>query len=61
MRAGAMWARHALWAFAAALLAVGVNAFGGGNVAVGSFYLTLGVVAAGGLVLAARETYAARP
>jgi hypothetical protein len=60
LREGATWARHALWAFAAALVAVGANAFGGGNVAVGSFYLTLSVVAAGGLVLATRESHAAR-
>jgi hypothetical protein len=58
---GAAWARHALWAFAASLFAVGASAFGGGNVAVGSFYLTLSVVAAGGVALAATETNAERP
>lgn len=52
IRAGAPWARQALWAFAAVLLAVATNAFDGGNVAVGTFYLAWSVLAAVGLVLA---------
>jgi hypothetical protein len=55
LRAGATWARHALWAFAAVLLAVGANAFGGGNAEVGAFYLAMSVLAAIGLMLAASE------
>jgi hypothetical protein len=55
LRAGAPWARHALWVFAVALLAVGANALGGGNVAVGVFYLAWGMLAAVGLMLAGSE------